>query len=77
MDCCRFEDPPEEIEKEASHLFRKYLNQFSDGDELSEDFSEDGFDEYMLAHGSDKLKRYYRRIQKLRAEAERDGVMIG
>ena len=68
----RLEDTPEKIEEEAKALFREYMAQFTE-----EDFQEEGFEAYMLAHGSDELKRYYRWRAKLQAEAEREGVMIG
>ena len=69
----RLEDPPEEIEKEARRLLQEYFNQFSDDDEIPEG----GVAEYRYAHASKELKAYLDDIAKLRAEAERDGVMIG
>lgn len=68
----RLEDTPEKIEEEAKALFREYMAQFTE-----EDFQEEGFETYMLAHGSDELKRYYHWRAKLQAEAEREGEMIG
>ena len=69
----RLEDPPEEIEKEAYDLAQEYLGQFGDDDEIPDN----GIYEYQYAHASPELKAEFDCIAKLRAEAERDGVMIG
>lgn len=73
MACYRRTAAPEDIEKEAWILAQEYLGQFGDDDEVPDN----GIYEYQYAHASKKLKAYFDEMKKLRAEAERDGVMIG
>lgn len=65
--------PPKEIAAEAQKLEKEYLDQFDDEDELPEGQPY----AYILENGSTRLREYFAEIERLYAEAERDGVMIG
>lgn len=67
----RVADPPEKERKEAEQLFEKFLDQYTE----EEDIPDGAYDAYLREHGSRALVAYLDEIEMARKEAAREELI--